>query len=236
MRFFPVLLALGLLPLPGADRAADTGAVRGGVIDAATKRAVEYATVTLKNKATGAVVRSGVTDAKGTFPRVSAVRDRSCGARRIRARDYLYIVNFRPDRWPLGDPYRLDGGNPPTVEELTEETRATLPDEDAGPTKAWLVGVRNDPKWKAHFEWVYGKRSREELYDLKADPQQPKNVAGEARYASTRAQLVRRLMDELKRTGDPRLVDGGKFFEIPPMSGPANEGPTKQEKAWKKKQ
>ncbi len=156
--------------------------------------------------------------------------------RAIRTHDFLYIVNFRPERWPLGDPYRLDGGNPPSVEELTEETRATLPDEDAGPTKAWLVGMRNDPKWKAHFEWAYGKRPREELYDLKADPQQSKNVASEARYASTRAQLEGRLMDELKRTGDPRLVEDGKFFETPPMSGPVNEGPTNQEKAKKKKQ
>jgi len=155
--------------------------------------------------------------------------------RAIRTHDFLYIVNFRPDRWPLGDPYRLDGTNPPTAEELTEETRTSLPDEDAGPTKAWLVGVRNDPKWKPHYEWVYGKRPREELYDLKADPQQTRNVAAEPRYAATRAQLDQRLMGELQRTGDPRLVDHGKFFETPPMSGPTNEGATKQEKAKKQK-
>ena len=154
--------------------------------------------------------------------------------RAIRTHDFLYIINFRPDRWPLGDPYRLDGGNPPTVEEVTEETRVTLPDEDAGPTKAWLVGVRNDPKWKAHFDWVYGKRPREELYDLKADPHQTKNVAADPRYAATRTQLERRLMGELQRTGDPRLVDDGRFFETPPMSGPTNEGLSKQEKAKKK--
>ncbi|MBI4624264.1 MAG: sulfatase [Verrucomicrobia bacterium] len=154
--------------------------------------------------------------------------------RAIRTHDFLYIVNFRPDRWPLGDPYRLDGSNPPTAEEITEETRVTLPDEDAGPTKAWLVGMRNE--WRTHFEWVYGKRPREELYDLKADPHQTKNVATDARYAAIRAKLEQRLMDELKRTGDPRLVDDGRFFETPPMSGPTNEGPTKQERTKKKKQ
>lgn len=143
--------------------------------------------------------------------------------RAIRTHDFLYIVNFRPDRWPLGDPYRLDGSNPPSAEEITEETRITLPDEDAGPTKAWLVGVRNDPQWKTHFQWVYGKRPREELYDLKADPQQSKNVAAEPRYAKQRAALEQRLMDELKRTGDPRLIDDGKFFETPPMSGPTTD-------------
>ncbi|HRE79537.1 MAG TPA: sulfatase, partial [Opitutaceae bacterium] len=33
--------------------------------------------------------------------------------RAIRTHDFLYIVNFRPERWPIGDPYRLDGGHPP---------------------------------------------------------------------------------------------------------------------------
>lgn len=155
--------------------------------------------------------------------------------RAIRTFDYLYIINFRPDRWPMGDPYRLDGNNPPTAEEVTEETRVTLPDEDAGPTKAWLVGVRNDPKWKAHFDWVYGKRPREELYDLKSDPHQTKNVAADSRYARARAEMEKRLMDELRRTGDPRLIDNGRFFETPPMSGPTNEPPAKQGKGSKKK-
>jgi N-sulfoglucosamine sulfohydrolase len=143
--------------------------------------------------------------------------------RAIRTYDFLYIINFRPDRWPLGDPYRLNDSHPPSVEELTQETRCTLPDEDAGPTKAWLVGMRNDPRWKAHFEWVYGKRPREELYDLKNDPHQVKNVAADPAYVQTRAALEQRLLDELRRTGDPRMVDDGRFFETPPMSGPVNE-------------
>lgn len=145
--------------------------------------------------------------------------------RAIRTHDFLYIINFKPDRWPLGDPYRLDGGNPPTVEELTEETRVTMPDEDAGPTKAWLVGMRNDPHWKPHFDWVYGKRPREELYDLKADPQQTKNVAADAAYAKTRAELEQKLLTELQRTGDPRVVDHGRFFETAPLTGPASGQP-----------
>ena len=28
------------------------------------------------------------------------------------------------------------------------------------------------------------------------------------------------LLDELSSTGDPRLVDDGKFFETPPLAGP----------------
>lgn len=140
--------------------------------------------------------------------------------RAIRTDEFLYIINFEPDRWPLGDPYRLDGDDPPSKRELTETTFATLPDEDAGPTKAWLVGARDDPHWKAHFDWVYGRRPREELYDLKKDPHQTENVAGESAYRETRERLEARLMTELELTGDPRTFDGGRFFETPPMSGP----------------
>ena len=140
--------------------------------------------------------------------------------RAIRTHDHLLILNFKPDRWPLGEPYRLDGDNPPSPRDITENTRVTLPDEDASPTKAWLVGMRNDPKWKPHYEWVYGRREGVELYDLKSDPHQTKNVATDPAYATVRAELEKRLFDELKRTGDPRMIDGGKFFETPPMAGP----------------
>jgi arylsulfatase A-like enzyme len=144
--------------------------------------------------------------------------------RAIRTHDFLFIRNFKPERWPLGEPYRLDGDNPPSAREITENTLVTLPDTDAGPTKAWLVGVRNDPKWKAHFEWAYGRREGVELYDLKTDPHQAKNVATDPAYAKVRAELEQRLTDELKRTGDPRAVDDGKFFETPPMVGPTGGG------------
>lgn len=140
--------------------------------------------------------------------------------RAIRTADHLLIINFKPDRYPLGDPYNLDGSNPPTTEELTETTFVTLPDEDAGPTKAWLVNRRDDPQWKPLFDLAYGKRPREELYDLKQDPHQVHNVAADPAYAPILAELERRLMDELQQTGDPRLVDDGRFFETPPMAGP----------------
>ena len=154
--------------------------------------------------------------------------------RAIRTKDFLYIINFRPDRWPLGDPYRLDGDKPPTEGEIADNTRVTLPDEDAGPTKAWLVGARNEPEWKSLYTAVYGKRPREELYDLKTDPHQMKNVAADSAYAKQRAELETRLMKELQDTSDPRLVDDGKFFETPPMAGPVNEGQPAKKKGANK--
>jgi hypothetical protein len=130
------------------------------------------------------------------------------------------VINFHPERFPLGDHYRLDGDDPPTVQELTENTFATLPDEDAGPTKAWIVDHRNDPKWKPYFEHAYGRRPREELFDLKKDPHQMCNVATDPAYAEVVEHLRSALLEELQRTGDPRLVNDGEFFETPPMAGP----------------
>lgn len=147
--------------------------------------------------------------------------------RALRTPDYLLIINFKPDRYPLGDPYHLDGPNPPTTEELTEKTFVTIPDMDASPTKAWLVDQRHNPAWKRHYDLAFGKRPREELYDLKKDPHQVNNVAADPAYASILADLEQRLMDELRRTGDPRLVDDGRYFETPPLAGPLPEDVSK---------
>ncbi len=140
--------------------------------------------------------------------------------RAIRTHEHLYIINFEPDRWPLGEPYRLDSDAEPTAEEITSETRSTLPDEDAGPTKAWLVGQRHAPLWQAMYELAYGKRPAEELYDLQRDPHQINNLAQAAGYQPVRAELRERLLGELRRTGDPRVQDGGTYFETPPLAGP----------------
>jgi len=141
--------------------------------------------------------------------------------RGIRTHDYSLIINFRPERYPLGDPFRLDGDDEPTIDQLTNNTRATLHDEDAGPTKAWLVSHRNDAKWKWLYEHAYGRRPEIELFDLRKDPWQMKNVAEDSEYATVLAELRDRLMAELKRTEDPRLIDNGAFFENPPMTDPS---------------
>ena len=155
--------------------------------------------------------------------------------RAIHTADHLLIINFRPERWPLGDPYRLEGDDVPTAEEITDSTRVTHPDEDAGPTKAWLVGVRNSPEWKSHYDWVYGKRPKYELYDRRKDPHETLNVAEDPAYADVKATLETQLLEELKRTGDPRMINDGVYFETPPLAGPLSDEATFWEKPAKKK-
>ena len=138
--------------------------------------------------------------------------------RAIRTKDFQFVINFKPDRWPLGDPYLLDTPKEPDFSLLENQTFVTLADEDAGPTKAWIVTNRKDPKVKPFFEHAYGKRPREELYDVNRDPDQMKNLAQDPAYAKTVRKLRYRLMNYLSDHNDPRLEDGGKFFETSPMT------------------
>ncbi|MDX1564227.1 MAG: sulfatase [Phycisphaeraceae bacterium] len=140
-------------------------------------------------------------------------------SRAIRTRDHLLIVNFRPDRWPLGDPYDLGTDREPGVAKLTSSTFVTLADEDAGPTKAWIVSNRKDPKVRPFFEHAYGKRPKLQLFDMNKDPHQMKNVADDPAYADVLKDLRGRLMAELETTKDPRVVDNGSYFENPPLAG-----------------
>ena len=139
--------------------------------------------------------------------------------RAIRTKDHLYIINFRPDRWPLGDPRQLQGGTP-TWDKLANNTGVTLSDEDAGPAKAWLVLNRDTAQGKPFFDHAYGKRPAEELYVLSDDPHQMRNRAGEKTLEGIRKNLRERLLKTLEETGDPRMQENGKFFETPPLAGP----------------
>jgi len=138
--------------------------------------------------------------------------------RAIRTKDFQFVINFKPDRWPLGDPYLLDTPKEPGFALLENQTFVTLADEDAGPTKAWIVSNRKDPQVKPVFDHAYGKRPREELYDMNKDPDQMKNLAQDPDYSGTVKKLRARLMKYLRDHNDPRLIDNGKFFETSPMT------------------
>ncbi|MDA0595531.1 MAG: sulfatase-like hydrolase/transferase [Chloroflexi bacterium] len=56
----------------------------------------------------------------------------------IRTKDFLYIHNFEPDRWPAGDPMGLDDptAEPPPPDELLNSYTGVYPDLDKSPTKS----------------------------------------------------------------------------------------------------
>ena len=138
--------------------------------------------------------------------------------RAIRTKDHLIIINFEPDRWPAGDPRKISKDSIPSSNELENNTHITLADEDAGPTKAWMVQHRDDYSWKTYYDRAYGKRPMYELYDLKTDPDQIENLAGTPALKETEAKLKERLMAELTRTKDPRVTGDRMFYETAPMT------------------
>jgi N-sulfoglucosamine sulfohydrolase len=141
--------------------------------------------------------------------------------RALRTREFLYIRNFAPERWPLGTPHRVTQTSVPEQEELESETYAAFADMDASPTKAWLVLHRNDAQGKRFYDIAFARRPAEELYDLIKDPHQLKNVAADPAYAKDRARLQAQLMKILTDAGDPRVAGDGKTFERPPFSNPS---------------
>lgn len=145
--------------------------------------------------------------------------------RAIRTEEYLYIHNFAPDRWPMGDPKGLDDPNTeaPSVESLTEDTYVAYPDMDASPTKAWMIHHRSEENVQRAFDLGFGKRPQEELYDLKNDPHYMNNIANDSQYADVKKELADKLMHILKEQNDPRVVETPCRFEHAPYAGPVPE-------------
>jgi N-sulfoglucosamine sulfohydrolase len=142
--------------------------------------------------------------------------------RAIRTKEYLYIRNFTPDRWPMGDPKGLDDPAtvPPSYEELCHNTRAAYADLDASPSKAWLVHHRGEESVRALFELGFGKFPAEELYDLRVDPDYMRNVVDAPAYSDVRRNLSERLLAVLQEQADPRVVETPCRFEEAPFTDP----------------
>ena len=142
--------------------------------------------------------------------------------RSIRTRDFIYIVNFEPDRWPMGDPKGLDDLTvpPPDYDALAYDTMVAYPDLDASPTKAWMIHHREEQDVEPLYQLAFGKRPREELYDLNEDPHYMNNVADDPKYANVRQSLEERLLGILETQNDPRLMEQPCRFENEPYAGP----------------
>ncbi len=141
--------------------------------------------------------------------------------RAIRTKGFLYIRNYKPDRWPMGTGagFGRPAGDFPSFDVLENNTFGAFGDLDASPTKAWIIVHRDDPGVNRYFDFAFGLRPAEELYDLKKDPHQMHNVADDRSYAGRRKELSNRLAKLLKSNNDPRVTGDGSTFDKPPFSG-----------------
>lgn len=123
--------------------------------------------------------------------------------RAIRTDEYLYVVNYKPERWPVGNP-EYDYRNC-----------------DNSPTKSYLTGLKPGDKDYRYNEMAFAKRPGEEFYLIKEDPHCMKNQALNPEYRKVMDKLRKRMENELKRTGDPRMYGKGDIFDKYPYMGKA---------------
>ncbi len=145
--------------------------------------------------------------------------------RALRTKDFLYIRNFAPDRWPMGSPGAVTETSEPPQEKLEHDTFVAFADMDGSPTKAWLVQHRHEAKGKWFYDLAFGKRQSEELYDLSKDPDMVHNVANNAKYAKVKDRMSADLMKKLKDAHDPRVSDDVIFEKPPYTNGPKEKPP-----------
>ena len=138
--------------------------------------------------------------------------------RAIRTDDFLYIRNFKPDRYPGGDPLLPKNGIEFSEDMLINNTFVTFADIDAGPTKAWLVLNGETEYGERYYDLAFGRRPGEELYDLRKDPDQVVNLASETRYGAKRDELRTRLLKILRENRDPRVLGDGSTFDKRPYT------------------
>jgi len=115
--------------------------------------------------------------------------------RAIRTRDFLYIRNYEPTRWPSGDP---DPNNCARAIPFGEV--------DSSPTKTLMMEKGAEPGFRQLHQLSFAVRPAEELYDMRTDPDQIKNIAAESDYADARRKLADRLHNYTAKTGDPRAL------------------------------
>ena len=119
--------------------------------------------------------------------------------RALRNKDFLYIHNFEPDRWPAGAP---DG-----------TYRQNYGDIDDSPTKSYILAHKDEPEMRKYYELSCAKRPADELYDLNNDPFQINNVAKDPEYSNVLLALKKQLFKELKASSDPRMYENGDAFD-----------------------
>ncbi|MDP6633792.1 MAG: sulfatase [Phycisphaerae bacterium] len=117
--------------------------------------------------------------------------------RSVRTEKYKYIINLRPDcqHSNHSDILRKDGAG--------------------AYWSSWDAAAKKDPKAAAIVN-RYFVRPAEELYDLRNDPLEQKNLAGQAAWRDERRKLRALLENWMKEQGDTK-----KLFNKPyPASGP----------------
>jgi uncharacterized sulfatase len=131
-------------------------------------------------------------------------------ARAIRNEDYLYIRNFKPDRWPAGNPKPVGAED----EKGFSSFGLGYADIDGSPAKTFIFEYKNEQP--ELFQLGFEKRPAEELYAIKVDPFCMLNLAEDPEMKKVKEKLSQQLDKTLLEQQDPRVTGNGDVFESYP--------------------
>jgi arylsulfatase A-like enzyme len=109
--------------------------------------------------------------------------------------DWLYLRNFEPTRWPIGNP----------------ETGYL--NCDGSPTKTLILQSRTQQPESKLWQLSFGKRPLDELYNIRTDPECLQNLANETEHQQRQVELREQLWAELRAQQDPRMSGQGHVFD-----------------------
>jgi N-sulfoglucosamine sulfohydrolase len=121
--------------------------------------------------------------------------DKGYPIRGIVTGQYLFLVNYAPDRWPAGNP------------------ETGYMNCDGSPVKTWILNDRRARGKSWYWDLNFGKRPREELYDLEKDPFCINNLAVKPEFMTVRNELLNKMEQALEEQGDPRVLGNEHIFE-----------------------
>jgi N-sulfoglucosamine sulfohydrolase len=114
----------------------------------------------------------------------------------------LYLRNYEPSRWPAGNP----------------ETGYL--DTDGSPTKSLILERGRRDRADRYWQWNFGMRPTDELYDLSTDRDCVLNLAADSQHATAVQEHRQRMERVLTSQQDPRMLGQGDVFDrYPPTSG-----------------
>ena len=116
---------------------------------------------------------------------------------------YLYLVNFKPNRWPSGDP------------------ETGYMECDASPVKTLILNLRRSGQSVDFWKLSFGKRGEEELYNISSDPECLVNLAPDPGLYPFKQRLREQMFRELHEQGDPRVSENGDIFDKYPYASEA---------------
>ncbi|WP_020530670.1 sulfatase family protein [Flexithrix dorotheae] len=131
--------------------------------------------------------------------------------RAMRTKDFLFIRNFHPERYPAGSPQQIfDNGVTSKLhgepDPKTGEYIGAYTDIDACPSKDFLIANRENPEVAHFFHLTVDLWPEEMLFDIRTDPGCLTNLANNPEYKGIKANLRNQLDNYLIETKDPRMV------------------------------